>query len=184
MLLSASEKIFYQFANHYRERLRNSRYSENLKYEPETEEKHIRKWKRSIIWFIPPYSTSAKTNINKYFLRLLQKCFPPNHKFRNFFYKNTVKIRYCCMPNLKTKINRHDKKYLTKHHPWMRESVTVSEKKNTPWMINACQTILFIPLHSLQATKITNLDHTKESTKPHSDYDTQTTKSHLTSKIT
>ena len=68
--------------------------------------KNIRKnRKRNIVWFNPPYSKSLKTNIGKYFFRLLNKHFPPSHKLYKIFNKNTLKLSYSCMPNLKAKID-------------------------------------------------------------------------------
>ena len=51
-------------------------------------------------------------------------------------------------------------------------------------MVNVYQTISHTPLHLLQATKSTKLEHTKKSAKPYSNCDTQTMKDRLTSKTT
>ena len=55
---------------------------------------------------------SLKTNIGKYFFRLLNKHFPPGHKFLKIFNKSTLKFSYSCMPNLKAKVDGHNKKIL------------------------------------------------------------------------
>ena len=68
--------------------------------------------KRNIIWFNPPYSKSVKTNIGRIFIKLISKHFPPNHKFVKIFNKNTIKLSYSCMPNIRSKINGHNKKIL------------------------------------------------------------------------
>ena len=68
--------------------------------------------KRNIIWFNPPYSKSLKRNMGKYFFRLLNKRFPPGHKLYKMFNKNTLKLSYSCTPNLKAKIDGHNKKIL------------------------------------------------------------------------
>ena len=68
--------------------------------------------KRNIIWFNPPYSKSVKTNIGRIFIKLISKHFPPNHKFVKIFNKNTIKLSYSCMPNIRSKINSHNKKIL------------------------------------------------------------------------
>ena len=61
-----------------------------------------------MILFNSSYSKSLKTNIGKYFFRLLKKHFPPGHKLKTFN-KNTLKLSYFCMPNLKAKNDGHKK---------------------------------------------------------------------------
>ena len=51
-------------------------------------------------------------NIGKYFFRLINKHFPPEHKFHKIFNKNTLKLSYSCMPNLKSLINSHNQNIL------------------------------------------------------------------------
>ena len=115
--LSSSKDIFYETAPYYEQRLASCGYNEKLTYQQQGENieniKNIRKnRKRNIIWFNPPYSKSLKTNIGKYFFRLLNKHFPPGHKLYKIFNKNTLKLSYSCMPNLKAKIDGHNQKIL------------------------------------------------------------------------
>lgn len=49
-------------------------------------------------------------------------------------------------------------------------------------MVNACQAMSYTPLHSLQATKFTNLEDTKEFTKLYSNCNAQTKKNYWTAK--
>ena len=70
--------------------------------------------KHNILWFNPPYIKSVKTNIGKLFLHLINKHFPPTHKYKKIFNRNTIKISYSCMPNIKSKISTHNKKMLNK----------------------------------------------------------------------
>ena len=93
--LSSSKDIFYETAPYYEQRLASCGYNEKLTYQQQGENieniKNIRKnRKRNIIWFNPPYSKSLKTNIGKYFFRLLNKHFPPGHKLYKIFNKNTL----------------------------------------------------------------------------------------------
>ena len=55
-----------------------------------------------------------KTNIGKLFLRLINKHFPPTHKYRKIFNRNTIKISYSCIHNIKSKSSTHNKKILNK----------------------------------------------------------------------
>ena len=102
---------------YYEQHLANCGYNEKLTYQQgknngNKKKKLGKNWKRNIIWFNPPYSKSLKTNIGKYFFRLLNTHFPPGHKPPKIFHKNTLKLSYSCMPNLKAKIDGHNKKIL------------------------------------------------------------------------
>ena len=93
--LSSSKDIFYETAPYFEQRLASCGYNKKLTYQQQGENieniKNIRKnRKRNIIWFNPPYSKSLKTNIGKYFFRLLNKHFPPGHKLYKIFNKNTL----------------------------------------------------------------------------------------------
>ena len=55
-----------------------------------------------------------KTNNGKLFLRLTSKHFPPTHKYRKVFNRNTIKISYSCIPIIKYKISTHNKNILNK----------------------------------------------------------------------
>ena len=70
--------------------------------------------KRNILWFNLPYIKSVKTNIGKLCLHLINKHFPPTHKYKKIFNRNTIKVSYSCMPNIKSKISTHNKKVLNK----------------------------------------------------------------------
>jgi hypothetical protein len=76
--------------------------------------KQKRKRKRKVTYYHPPYCTSVKTNLGKAFLRILDKCFPKDHELRGLLNRSTVKVSYCCLPNMKTIISRHNKGVLRK----------------------------------------------------------------------
>ena len=42
-------------------------------------------------------------------MQLIKKHFPKEHKFHKIFNKNTLKLSYSCIPNIKTKINAHNR---------------------------------------------------------------------------
>ena len=54
--------------------------------------------------------TKVITQAEKHFLSLLDKHFLPHNKFHKILNRNTVKISYICMPNMKTVINSHSPK--------------------------------------------------------------------------
>ena len=51
---------------------------------------------------------NVKTNVGKTFLNLLNLHFPPHHRMRKLFNKNTVKVSYCSMGNMTNVIQRHN----------------------------------------------------------------------------
>ena len=46
------------------------------------------------------------------FIEFISKHFPPNHNFVKIVNKNTIKLSHSCMPNIRSKINGHNKKVL------------------------------------------------------------------------
>ena len=53
-------------------------------------------------------------NTGKEFLKLINKHFPPQHKLNRILNRNSIKINYSCMPNMKAIITGHNKKLLEK----------------------------------------------------------------------
>ena len=56
----------------------------------------------------------VKTNIGRAFISLIDRCFPTGHKLRKIFNRNTIKLSYSCMPNVKQIIDGHNKNILKK----------------------------------------------------------------------
>ena len=106
--------MFEETVGPYQEALRKSGYTHRLEFKPpqqdQTEQK--RKRRRNIIWFNPPYNKNVKTNIGRAFISLLEKSFPTDHKLRKIMNRNTVKLSYSCMPNIKQIIDNHNKAVL------------------------------------------------------------------------
>ena len=108
--LSSGKEIFENSKDYYEQRLRHCGYNEKFNFTEENNEINQKSWKCNILWFNPPCSKSVKTNIGKLFLRLINKHFPPTHKYRKIFNRNTIKISYSCMPKIKSKISTHNKR--------------------------------------------------------------------------
>ena len=70
--------------------------------------------RRKITWFNPSYSKNVATNIGKKFFTLLSACFPANNKLYKIINKNTIKLSYSCMTNIKESIANHNKAILSK----------------------------------------------------------------------
>ena len=107
--LSANEKIFQQAIPYYSAALERSGYNHNFEYKPIPKDRVRNNRKRNIIWFNPPFNNNTSTNIGRVFLNLVKKHFPRQHKFYKIFNKNNVKVSYSCIPNVKSKIDAHNK---------------------------------------------------------------------------
>ena len=100
----------------YQDALKKSGYDYKLEYKPTINQNNKPKnnRKRNITWFNPPYSKHVASNIGKQFLNLIDTCFPPTNKLHKILNRNTVKLTYRCMPNIKQNISNHNKTILTK----------------------------------------------------------------------
>ena len=129
--LSSSKEIFEETTPHYEQYLSNCRYKEKLNYRDQTSSNLItkRKRQRNILWFNPPYSKRVKTKIGKFFLQLIKKYFPKEHKFHKIFNKNALKLSYSCMPNIKTKITHVIEIFYEIYRQKMLNTVIANKKK-------------------------------------------------------
>jgi len=117
--ISSSEEIFNQAAPAYQTALEKSGYKYKLKYQPRSDKENVRssnrrKRARNITWFNPPFDLRVKTNIGREFLRIVDDSFPIGHKLKPIFNRNTLKLSYSCMPNVKSSIDSHNKSCLNK----------------------------------------------------------------------
>ena len=78
------------------------------------ENNNKKKRRKKITWFNPPFSRNVATNISKKFFTLLSACFPANNKLHKVINKNTIKLSYSCMSNIKQSIANHNKAILSK----------------------------------------------------------------------
>ena len=79
---------------------------------PKENNQNKKKRKHIVIRFNTTYSKSVKTNIGRILIKLISEYYAPNHKSVKIFNKNTIKLSYSCMPNIRSKINGHNKKIL------------------------------------------------------------------------
>ena len=104
----SSEEILNKPSKIYNQVLKESGFTDDLKYSPNEvqqlenkenkKEMKRKKKKKKIIWFSPPYSKNVKTSLGKVFLNLLKKHSPASHILQKIFNnKNTAKIAYSCI---------------------------------------------------------------------------------------
>ena len=101
--ISSDRQCFDNAKTVYQEALNKSGYNYNLSYnEPRNEIQHSRKDRpRNILWYNPPFSKNVKTNVGKCFLSLIDQHFPKSHSLHKIFNRNTLKLSYSCMTNIK-----------------------------------------------------------------------------------
>ena len=91
------------------------------------------------MYVIPLFSNNVSTNVGKKFLRLLDKHFPPKHKFYPILNRNCVKISYSCMPNMAFIIKSYNAKLMKSASgnsiPHTREAICNCRNKDH-WPLN------------------------------------------------
>ena len=129
---SVFEDIFEETAPYHEQYLSNCGYKEKLTYRDPAPPNLIRKRKRqrNILWFNPLYSKAVKTKIGKFIFQLIRKHFPKEHIFRKIFNRNTLKLSYSCMPNIKTKINAHNREILRSIQSKNAKTCNCQQKEN------------------------------------------------------
>ena len=125
----------------YETALSDSGYKQSLKYQANEENNTAKnkKRKRKFVWYNPPFSKSVKGNLGCTFLKLLKKHFPKDNKLHKIINKNTVKLSYCTMKNMKRIIQSHNSKVLNKKEKTVEKtcSCTSNNKDSCP-LDNKC----------------------------------------------
>ena len=123
-MLSSNEQVFNQESSVYNEGLRLAGYQEKVKYIPDsTDQQPKRKRKRKIIYFLPPWNDAVGTPIGRNLFALMRKHFKPNTLVGKLFNRNTIKMGYSNMSNMKAIITNHNVKLLN-HKPASGETQT------------------------------------------------------------
>ena len=110
-----------------------NRYNYEINYKEECKNKKKNR-KRKIIWFNPPYCKYVKTNIGKKFLKIIDKYFGENNKFKRYLNKNIIKLSYSCMKNIETTIKNHNIKLINNNEINKDESCNCRKKEACPRM--------------------------------------------------
>ena len=120
--ISSSEEVFRKAIPPYQKALNESGYDYELQYQQnQTTTEDKRRRKRNVIWYNPPFDLNVKTNIGKEFLKIIAKCFPRSNKLYKIFNKNTLKLSYSCMPNVKSLIAGSNKRLRRKNNNHVEE---------------------------------------------------------------
>ena len=106
--LSSDKQTFEDAAPAYQNALGHSNFNHKLEYTPHETQRPRRNRQRNVIWFNPPFRKNVKTNIARSFLHLVDTHFPAGHKLHKIFNRNTVKVSYSCMNNVRSIITNHN----------------------------------------------------------------------------
>ena len=109
--ISSNKAIFNAARPPYQEALATSGYTHKLKFEPPANHGRSKRNRgRKILYFNPPYSSNVATKIGAKFLQIIDTCFPPTNPLHKIINRNTVKISYRTMSNMKQVISMHNTK--------------------------------------------------------------------------
>ena len=132
--LSSDKETFQDAAPTYQTALGHSNFAHKLEYMPHVTHQYRRNRQRNIIWFNPPFSKNIKTNIARNFLNLVDTQFPAGHKLHKIFNRNTVKVSYSCMNNVKNIISKHNTRII---RSLIQPVVTVGIRKHVHYKTSA-----------------------------------------------
>ena len=109
--ISSSKEAFDSAAPQYQKALDEAGYNFKLEYDENACNNNInnkRKRNRNLTFFNPPYSMNVQTQIGKEFLKIIDTSFPPGNKLHGKLNRHNIKLSYCCMPNMKRRVDRHN----------------------------------------------------------------------------
>ena len=114
--ISSDKECFDNAKPIYQEALNKSGYRYNLSFNATLNQspRPPRNRKQNITWFNPPNSKNMETNVGKCFLSLIDMHFPKSNPLHKIFNRNTLKLSYSCMGNIKTIISNHNKAVISK----------------------------------------------------------------------
>ncbi len=88
----------------YQKSIDKSGYDHVLEFKPPStneDKSYANNRARNVIWYNPPYNKAVSSNIGRDFLRLIDEEFPKDHMLIKIFNRNTIKVSYGCMTNVK-----------------------------------------------------------------------------------
>ncbi len=110
--LSSDENTFNAAVQPYNAALEDKGYKRKLKFNSEVGRKAKNRPRKNIIFYNPPFCSSVVDNIGAKSLRIVRKHFGRDNPFHKVLNKNTMKLLYSCMGNIKTIISAHNRKVL------------------------------------------------------------------------
>ena len=133
--ISSNEEIFKRAIPEYQAALKRSGHSYQLTYKPDPNKSSKDKCRtrpRHITWYNPPFDMNVKNNVGRIFLGIVNSSFPESHALKPIFNRNTLKLSYSCMPNVKNAIDAHNKAQLKKPAAEPPKNCNCRDKPNCP----------------------------------------------------
>ena len=112
--LSKNEEVFSNIKAFYQNALNISNFKYSLTYRQFNNTNTKKNRKKNCIYYNLLFCKSAQTKIGKRLLELIDKYFHKDNIYYKIFNTNTIKISYCCTPNIMALINSHNKKLKNK----------------------------------------------------------------------
>jgi hypothetical protein len=140
--ISSHESSFQHAAPLYQDALAKSGYQHDLIYQqlPSSQNTNSAR-RRNITWYSPPFSKNVATNIGQTFLKILDEEFPAGSILHKIFNRNTVKISYSYMSNLKQNIDGHNKSTLSNQAKTSNQVACNCQKHNLCPLPGKCTTV-------------------------------------------
>ena len=153
--ISSDANIFNEAKKPYEKALRESGHNCDLKFQEKSDmNQHKKKQrKRKVIYFNPPFSKNVSTNIGSVFLKIVDKCFPQNHKLHKILNRRTLKVSYSCVQNLKSVINAHNVKLRKEHETNLQHTQNLQQNQNLQQSQNLQQIVNLQQSQNLQQTQ-------------------------------
>ena len=149
--ISSDKNSFNNTSAEYQGAIDSSGYNHKLQFDHpslSTPASKPKSRKRKITRYNPPFSKNVKTNIGQSFLKIIDEEFPTSNPLHKIFNRNTLKISYCCMPNIKQTLDGHNKGILSKSVKPNTTAITCNCRKanelNVPYRKNAQLNPLYI----------------------------------------
>ena len=119
---------------------------------------------------------SKQKSEQKSFSESYKKALSPRHKFSKLFNRNTIKVSYSCMPNIKAKIHKHNKNILGKAQQKNPDTqlCNCASKKQCPYIPGYKEKVYFGVSETTHKVRYGN--HKQLFTKQHHKNDTELSK--------
>ena len=137
--ISSNEEIFNQAKEEYESALKECGYKTTLK-NTNTNTQPKKNRKRNIVWYNPPFNAATKTNLGKKFLTLVKKHFNNDNPLHPILNKNSIKLSYSTCPNMKTIIQNHNNRIITKDIAQQKEATCNCRQKDKCPLEGKCKT--------------------------------------------
>ena len=86
----------------------------------------------SVFFFLVRLLSFSLTNVGRAFLNIIDSSFPVDHMLRTIFNRDTLKLSYSCLPNIKNTIDSHNKAQLKKSNTEAKKDCNCRNKANCP----------------------------------------------------